>query len=184
MAVLQRWLADRLPEPMIPADFILLDSLPLTGSGKVDRRALSARRDTASAADAANVSYTAPRTSLEQSVAAVWQSVLSREHVGIHDNFFAVGGNSLLLVQVHARLREALRREVTMVQLFRHPTIQALARFLEGEDRESPALAQAEERARRAEAGKQEGGAADRQKQFLEARRKQREAGRRTGGPR
>jgi aryl carrier-like protein len=187
--VLRRWLADRLPEPMIPADFILLDALPLTGSGKVDRRALSAlrtggpRRDTA-AADAANVSYTAPRTSLEQTVASVWQSVLGRERVGIHDNFFAVGGNSLLLVQVHARLREALGREVTMVQLFRHPTIQALARFLEGEERESPALAAAEERARRAEAGKQEGGAADRQKQFLEQRRKQREAGRRPGGPR
>jgi len=188
--VLRRWLVDRLPEPMIPADFILLDSLPLTGSGKVDRRALSnlhtgrPRPDNASAADAANVSYTAPRTSLEQSVAAVWQSVLGRERVGIHDNFFAVGGNSLLLVQVHARLREALSREVTMVQLFRHPTVQALARFLEGEERESPALAAAEERARRAEAGKQEGGAADRQKQFLEARRKQREAGRRPGSPR
>jgi natural product biosynthesis luciferase-like monooxygenase protein/FkbM family methyltransferase len=177
--LLRRWLGERLPEPMIPADFVLLDALPLTGSGKVDRRALPAPQ-TGGARFAA--AYVAPRTSAEQTVASIWQSVLGRERVGIHDNFFEVGGSSLLLVQIHAKLREALGREVTMVQLFRHPTVQALARFLEGaggEARESVALAAAEERVRKAEAVRP--GGVDRQKQFLEERRKQREAGRRPG---
>jgi acyl carrier protein len=177
--LLRRWLGERLPEPMIPEDFVLLDALPLTGSGKVDRRALPAPQ-TGGARFAA--AYVAPRTSAEQTVAAIWQSVLGRERVGIHDNFFEVGGSSLLLVQIHSKLREALGREVTMVQLFRHPTVQALARFLEGaegESRESVALAAAEERVRKAEAVRP--GGVDRQKQFLEERRKQREAGRRPG---
>jgi natural product biosynthesis luciferase-like monooxygenase protein/FkbM family methyltransferase len=172
--LLRRRLAESLPEPMIPADFVLLDALPLTGSGKIDRRALPAPQAGGARVAAA---YVAPRTSAEQTVAAVWQSVLGRERVGVHDNFFEVGGNSLLLVQIHARLREALGREVTMVQLFRHPTVQSLARFLEGDGapRESPAVAAAEERVRRAGSG---AGAVDRQKQFLEERRKRREAGR------
>jgi acyl carrier protein len=176
---LRRFLGERLPEPMIPADFVLLDAMPLTGSGKIDRRALpvpaagGARREAI---------YEAPGTSVEQSIAAVWQSVLGRERIGIHDNFFEVGGNSLLLVQIHARLREALGREVTMMQLFRNPTVQSLARFLEGDAREArdvPALAAAEERVRRS--GEPAAGVRDRQKQFLEERRKQKEAGRRPG---
>jgi natural product biosynthesis luciferase-like monooxygenase protein/FkbM family methyltransferase len=175
---LRQWLSERLPEPMIPSGFVLLDALPLTGSGKIDRRALPDPQ-AASARQAA--AYVAPRSSAEQAVAAVWQSVLGRERIGIHDNFFEVGGNSLLLVQVHARLREALGRDVTMVQLFRHPTVQALARFLEGEARESSAVAEADERVRRAE-GLKQAGSVDRQKQFLEERRKRREAGRRPGG--
>ncbi|HEY2739004.1 MAG TPA: FkbM family methyltransferase, partial [Thermoanaerobaculia bacterium] len=182
-SALRRWLGERLPEPMIPADFVLLDALPLTGSGKVDRRALPAPESGGARFAAA---YVAPRTSAEETVAAVWQSVLGRDRVGIDDNFFEVGGSSLLLVQIHARLREALGREVTMVQLFRHPTIRTLARFVsgvDGESREPAAVAAAEERVRKAEAVRQTGtGAADRQKQFLEERRKQKEAGRRPGG--
>jgi len=184
-STLRRWLGERLPEPMIPADFVLLDALPLTGSGKVDRRALPAPESGGARFAAA---YVAPRTSAEETIAAVWQSVLGRGRVGIDDNFFEVGGSSLLLVQIHARLREALGREVTMVQLFRHPTIRVLARFVSGADgeaREPAAVAAAEERVRKAEAVRQTGaGAVDRQKQFLEERRKQRGAGRRPGGPR
>ncbi len=182
---LRRWLGERLPEPMIPADFVLLDALPLTGSGKVDRRALPAPESGGARFAAA---YVAPRTSAEETIATVWQGVLGRDRVGIGDNFFEVGGSSLLLVQIHARLREALGREVTMVQLFRHPTIRTLARFVsgaDGETREPAAVAAAEERVRKAEAVRQTGaGAADRQKQFLEERRRQKEAGRRPGGNR
>jgi natural product biosynthesis luciferase-like monooxygenase protein/FkbM family methyltransferase len=176
---LRRFLAERLPEPMIPADFVLLDALPLTGGGKIDRRALPAPTSGGGRREAV---YEAPGTSVEQSIAAVWQSVLGRERIGIHDNFFEVGGNSLLLVQIHARLREALGRDVTMMQLFRHPTVQSLARFLEGDAREArdvPALAAAEERVRRAT--EPAAGVRDRQKQFLAERRKQKEAGRRPG---
>jgi natural product biosynthesis luciferase-like monooxygenase protein/FkbM family methyltransferase len=185
-STLRRWLGERLPEPMIPADFVLLDALPLTGSGKIDRRALPAPESGGARFAAA---YVAPRTSAEETIAAVWQTVLGRDRVGIDDNFFEVGGSSLLLVQIHARLREALGREITMVQLFRHPTIRALARFVagaDGETREPAAVAAAEERVRKAEAVRQTGaaGAVDRQKQFLEERRRQKEAGRRPGGPR
>jgi aryl carrier-like protein len=120
----------------------------------------------------------APRTSTEQTVADVWREVLGREKVGVHDNFFEVGGSSLLLVRIHARLREVLGREVTMVQLFRNPTVQSLARFLETQERESRALADAEDRQRRAGAV-QKTAAVDRQRQFLEEQRRRKEAGRR-----
>ncbi len=173
---LRRWLADRLPEPWIPSAFVMLEALPLTGSGKVDRRALPAPGTDRPALEAA---YVAPRTSTEQAVADVWREVLGREKVGIHDNFFEVGGSSLLLVRIHARLREVLGREVTMVQLFRNPTVQSLARYLETEERDSRALADAEDRAQRRAGAVQQSAAVDRQRQFLEEQRRRKEAGRR-----
>jgi acyl carrier protein len=172
---------------MIPSAFVLLEKLPLTGGGKVDRRALPAPE---AARPQLETAYVAPRTSVEERIAAVWKEMLGRERIGVHDNFFEVGGNSLLLVQIHSRLRESLNREITMVQLFRHPTVQSLARFLEGEGRETKPAAEPAERARRAAAVRQGGGAEaagamDRQKQFLEEQRKRREAGRRPlRGPR
>jgi FkbM family methyltransferase len=173
---LRRWLADRLPEPWIPSAFVMLEALPLTGSGKVDRRALPVPGMDRPALEAA---YVAPRTSAEQTVADIWREVLGREKVGIHDNFFEVGGSSLLLVRIHARLREALGREVTMVQLFRNPTVQSLARFLESQERESRALAEAEGRAQRSAGAVQQSAAVDRQRQFLEDMRRRKEGARR-----
>jgi acyl carrier protein len=173
---LRRWLADRLPEPWLPSAFVMLEALPLTGSGKVDRRALPAPGADRAALEAA---YVAPRTSAEQTVADIWREVLGREKVGIHDNFFEVGGSSLLLVRIHARLREALGREVTMVQLFRNPTVQSLARFLETQERESRALAEAEDRAQRRAGAVQQSAAVDRQKQFLEEMKRRKEGARR-----
>jgi FkbM family methyltransferase len=178
--VLRRWLADRLPEAMVPSDLLLLDALPLTGSGKVDRRALP-RPESPTRGE---TPYVAPRTQAEQTIAAVWEELLGRGRVGVQDNFFEVGGNSLLLVQVHARLREALGREVAMVQLFRHPTVQGLAGFLEGlegEGREAAAVEEAEDRARLGTEAFRQGAAFDRQRQFLEERRKRRGADRRPG---
>ena len=121
----------------------------------------------------------APRTSTEQSIADVWREVLGREKVGIHDNFFEVGGSSLLLVRIHARLREVLGREVTMVQLFRNPTVQSLARFLESVEKETRAVADAEGRAQRRAGAVQQSAAVDRQRQFLEEMRRRKDAGRR-----
>ncbi len=175
-STLRRWLAERLPEPWLPAAFVLLEALPLTGSGKVDRRALPAPGLGRPVLEAA---YVAPRSSTEQAIADVWREVLGREKVGIHDNFFEVGGSSLLLVRIHARLREVLGREVTMVQLFRHPTVQALARFLETAERESRALADAEVRAERRAGAVQQSAAVDRQRQFLEEQRRRKDAARR-----
>jgi hypothetical protein len=84
-------------------------------------------------------------------------------------------------VRIHARLREILGREVTMVQLFRNPTVQSLARFLETEERESRALAEAEDRAQRRADAVQQSAAVDRQRQFLEEQRRRKDAGRRRG---
>ena len=181
---LRRWLGERLPEAMIPSDFVFLDALPLTGSGKVDRRALPAP----AAEPRPEAAYVAPRTSAEEAIAGVWRAVLGRERVGVHDNFFETGGTSLLLVQVHARLREALGREVPMVQLFRHPTVAALARFVEQGEPESAAVAEvaaAGDRTRLgAEAAGRQGGAVDRQKRFLEEMRRRKEGGSRRPGAR
>jgi amino acid adenylation domain-containing protein len=131
-ADLRATLRQRLPEFMLPDRIARLEQLPLTPNAKVDYRALAAlaqalpRRRTP----------VAPRNELERTLAEVWRSVLqSEDPIGIDDNFFDVGGHSLLLVQLHARLRETLGREFAMVDLFRRPSIASFAAFLsEGAD--------------------------------------------------
>jgi amino acid adenylation domain-containing protein len=129
---LRRFLQARLPAYMLPAAFVVLEGLPLTRSGKLERRALPApqgqRPELASA-------FVAPRSELECTIAAVWQAVLQLEQVSIDDNFFELGGHSLLLVQVQSRLQASLQRELSMVELFRHPSIHLLAKHLEQEAR-------------------------------------------------
>jgi amino acid adenylation domain-containing protein len=128
----------KLPEHMLPSAFVVLESLPLSPNGKVDRRALPAPDGRSLSEEV----YVAPRTEAEEKVAAVWRDVLRLEKVGIHDNFFDLGGHSLLLVQVHGRLRESFPdSELSVVALFEHPTIASLAAHLWGS---------AEERAGRA----------------------------------
>ncbi len=128
-------LREILPDYMVPASFVVLPELPLTGSGKVDRAALTSPQ---SAGDR-EVSWRAPRTEIERSIAAIWREVLELERVGGDDNFFDLGGHSLLLVQVQAKLGKVLGREVPMIDLFRFPTVAALAEHLSGgERRESP----------------------------------------------
>ncbi|HYG63669.1 MAG TPA: amino acid adenylation domain-containing protein, partial [Thermoanaerobaculia bacterium] len=122
------FLAGRLPEPLVPSELVFLDALPLTPHGKVDRRALPASAPSNSGEGAAVA--VAPRDAAEGEVAAIWREVLGRERVGIHDNFFDLGGHSLLLARVHVLLRERLGREVPMVDLFRYPTVASLARHL------------------------------------------------------
>ena len=75
-------------------------------------------------------SYVAPRTDVERAIAQIWQEVLQLEKVGIHDKFFHLGGHSLLLVRVHARLRERFGQELSMMDLFRYPDISSLAQHL------------------------------------------------------
>ena len=132
---LRGFLLERLPEYMVPAAFVLLDALPLTPNGKVDRRVLPAPGEVAPELERA---YVAPATALEQTVAEVWREALGTGAVGVHDNFFDLGGHSLLLAQVQAGLREALRRDVRIVELFEHPTVASLARHLARSGQESP----------------------------------------------
>ncbi len=124
-AELRPFLQAELPGYMVPAAFVVLDRMPLTPSGKVDRRALPAP-------EAGPVGeHVPPRTDLEAKLSAIWAEVLCREVVSIHDNFFEVGGHSLKVVQAATRMSAALGREVPMQLLFLHPTIAALAEAIE-----------------------------------------------------
>jgi amino acid adenylation domain-containing protein len=134
-AELRAHLASSLPEHMVPAAFVVLARMPLTPNGKLDRGALPAP----AAGAGAGVEYVAPRTPTEEVLAAVWAEVLGVERVGIDDNFFAVGGDSILSVRVAARARE---RGVALeiAELFRHPSVRALAGRVAREAPEAAAL--------------------------------------------
>ncbi|MBW4564791.1 MAG: amino acid adenylation domain-containing protein [Mojavia pulchra JT2-VF2] len=125
---LRRFLQDKLPSYMLPTAFVILDKLPLSPNGKVDRKALPAP-DTATALEA---SFVAPRTPTEQIIADIWADVLGREQVGIYDNFFELGGHSLLATQVISRLREAFKIDLPLRSLFENPTVKTLVECIEG----------------------------------------------------
>jgi hypothetical protein len=124
---LQRHLADELPKYMIPERFIILESWPLTEGGKLDPAALAALPVPAVEATAG---YVEPQTELEKKIAAVWGEMLHVHKVGLNDNFFDLGGNSLLIARACAELRNALDRDISVVDMFKHPSVGALARRL------------------------------------------------------
>ena len=132
----------KLPEYMVPAAYVVRRSWPLSPTGKLDRAALA--REALTAAPAAKPDATppaaamAPRGGLEETLAAIWRDVIGIEAVGIDDNFFEIGGHSVLVIRVHARLREALGVELSVVDLFQHPTIRGLADFLRPEAAPTP----------------------------------------------
>ncbi|WP_405652581.1 amino acid adenylation domain-containing protein [Streptomyces sp. RK9] len=118
---LRAWVGERLPAHMVPAAVVTLDALPLSVNGKVDRRALPAPRWETSAKD-----FVAPRSDAERRLAEVWCQVLGLERVGVHDDFLALGGDSIQSIQVVAKARRAGLR-ITPRQLFEHPTVAGLA---------------------------------------------------------
>ena len=127
-AEIRAHLRRRLPPYMVPANVFLLDALPLSANGKVDRAALPDPE----AASAPNSGPTIlPRTELENLLASLFMEVLAVPRVGIHDSFFDLGGNSIHLVRVHGRLQQTLSIEVPLLEMFNHPTVALLARFLE-----------------------------------------------------
>ena len=105
---------------MVPASFVILDNLPLTPQGKIDRRALPAPQSMGiyAAAD-----FVAPRTPVEETLAAIWTEILEVERVGVHDNFFELGGHSLSVIQLASRLKSAFQAEVPLRVLFDAPTL-------------------------------------------------------------
>ncbi len=123
---LKRFLSERLPAFMVPAAVMRVEAFPLTPNGKVDFRALPAPVWS----DGEKDSFIAPKTAMEQTIAHIWRDVLDVESVGVRDNFFDAGGNSLLLVKVHGCIEEALSRTFPIVDLFRRPTIEALCDWL------------------------------------------------------
>jgi amino acid adenylation domain-containing protein len=126
---LRDYLKEKLPEYMIPSVFVMLDSLPLTPSGKIDRSALPAADGTRP-----NLAheFVGPRTEIEDLVAQVWREVLKLDRIGVHDNFFELGGHSLLATRVVARLRNNFSIDLALRKLFELPTVVALAEHIDG----------------------------------------------------
>jgi len=121
-SVLRVYLKERLPEHMIPAAFVTLEALPLTPSGKSDRRALPQLDQTAPVH-----LYEAPRDPAEEKLTEIWATVLRRDRIGITDNFFELGGHSLLATQLISRIRSAFGVELPLRSLFESPTVADLA---------------------------------------------------------
>ncbi|MBW4592776.1 MAG: amino acid adenylation domain-containing protein [Brasilonema angustatum HA4187-MV1] len=124
---LRNFLLKQLPEYMVPSAFVMLQALPLTPNGKVDLRSLPAPENLRPELE---VAYVMPQTELEQTIATIWQKALNIENIGIHDNFFELGGHSLLMVKVHSQLRETFKADVSILEMFRYPTISSLAEYL------------------------------------------------------
>ncbi|NEQ63909.1 MAG: non-ribosomal peptide synthetase, partial [Moorea sp. SIO4A1] len=121
--------------------FVMLGALPLTPNGKVDRKKLP----NPNINNRANTEYVVPKTEIEQHIARVWQDVLQIEKVGIYDNFFEVGGNSLLLVQVSSKLQELFKMELQVVELLKYPNIYYLSQYLKSETPETKNLTEVRE---------------------------------------
>jgi amino acid adenylation domain-containing protein len=141
---LRQHLRDRLPEHMVPAQFLILPALPLLPNGKINRHALPDF-------DQHEVTHddTEPCTACEARIKQVWREVLGIDHVGVHDNFFDAGGHSLLLAAVQTKLAKEFRREIASVDLYQYSTISALAKRLDGNDGKQRPLQHVAERARK-----------------------------------
>jgi acyl carrier protein len=131
---LRQFLKESLPDYMIPTVLMPLETMPTTPNGKIDRRALPTPRTNRTQLD---VAYIPPQTQLEHKIASVWQDILGVAEVGIYDNFFDLGGHSLLLIEVQNKLQQQLSFPVTAVMLFQYPTIHTLAHHI-SQDQQKP----------------------------------------------
>lgn len=124
---LRHFLKAKLPTYMIPAAFVVLESIPLTPNGKIDRLALP--QPDHSLFDTSK-NYVPPHTSTEKVIADIWAKVLQVEKVSIYDNFFDLGGNSVLTIPVCSQIQETLNPDISVVDLFTYPTVSAFAQYL------------------------------------------------------
>lgn len=129
-AELRQFLQEQLPDYMVPADFIVLDEWPRTANGKIDLQALSSPPEAPAESKAV---YQPPQNELEQLIAGLWQEVLFVEAIDRDDNFFDLGGHSLLLMKVNLKLKHHCGKEISLVEMFKYPTIATLADFLSGQ---------------------------------------------------
>ncbi|MCX6582230.1 MAG: amino acid adenylation domain-containing protein [Candidatus Aminicenantes bacterium] len=135
LSLLKEYLAAELPAYMIPTTFNLVEKIPLTPNGKVDLKAL----ETLGTELETGVEFVAPRDEIEKKIAGIWMDVLALEKVGVHDNFFDLGGNSLDLVKINTKLKQVFNIDDITLQMFRYPTIRSLARYLNGETEQAAA---------------------------------------------
>lgn len=141
--VLRESLSTALPDYMVPSAIVALDALPLNSNGKVDRRALPEPEF------AGTGLHVAPEGEVEKKVAAIWAEVLGVERVGRHDSFFELGGHSLLLMKVHRLLQEHLDARMSVIDLFKYPTVGALVTFLNQARSQASSMQPQQERAKR-----------------------------------
>jgi acyl carrier protein len=143
---LRDFAVSQLPQHMIPGSFVALEFLPLSENGKVDRAALSNRE----VAPKTKLSPGGvPASELERTLAQLWQRVLKIQNVGLDDNFFDLGGDSLLLVAVHSNLQKLLQNEIPLTDLFEFSTIRKLARHLGHAESKTAIASESKDRAQR-----------------------------------
>ena len=124
---LRSFLEGKLPSYMVPSGFVILESIHLTPNGKIDRRSLLA-------VDEIGVKLlhqVPPRNSTEEAIATIWKEVLKLEQVGIYDNFFDLGGNSLLATRINSRLRQTFELDLPLRSIFEKPTIMAISEYIQ-----------------------------------------------------
>jgi amino acid adenylation domain-containing protein len=160
---LRQWLSEKIPHYMIPAVFEFLADLPLNANGKIDIKALPVPTGIQTQLE---IAYQAPQTEAEQTISLIWQEFLHLDKVGIHDNFFDLGGHSLLIAQVHSKIRMAFTKDLSMVDMFKYPTISSLAKYLGQERNEGPTYQMVHDRV------SQQKEALSKQKQIFEKRNK------------
>ena len=131
-------LSERLPSYMTPSQVVLIDALPRTVNGKLDRVALAAIKPRRS-----GNGFAAPKSAIEKALAAIWASVLRAEQVGMTDEFFEIGGHSLNATRVAGRMRDALLLDVSVRDVFQHPTIGSLVDMLAARDGYDPEASEA-----------------------------------------
>jgi acyl carrier protein len=138
---LSEYLSQKLPPWMMPSVYLPIADFPLTPHGKLDYARLPAPM-----AGSARSGAVAGGTDLEQEVVGAWRAVLGADHVGLDDNFFDIGGNSLLLVSVHAKLQATLNKKIPVAELFAHTTVRALSERLGGSMQDSGSRHSAQDR--------------------------------------
>jgi amino acid adenylation domain-containing protein len=125
-ALLREYLSLKLPEYMIPSYFVRLEAIPLMASGKVDHKAL----ESDGMMIGTEVEYTPPETELEMTLTEIWREVLGVDKVGIHDNFFNLGGNSIGVISLNTKIKEVLNLDIPVVVVYRYLTVSSLAKYL------------------------------------------------------
>jgi acyl carrier protein len=128
---------------MVPSAFIFLDAMPLSANGKLDRRELPLPD---AVTTQAGKTFVAPRNELEKTIAAILKHVLQIDNVSIYDSFFELGATSVHVIRVHNQLVKILGREIPVVKMFEHPTVQKLAHFIAEAHEDHPLLQQSGER--------------------------------------
>jgi amino acid adenylation domain-containing protein len=137
VSLLRQQLSIRLPDFMLPSRFMKLNQIPLTSSKKVDRNALP---EPEASRPQLETAYLAPFTRMEKLIVDTWKEILKLDKIGINDNFFHLGGNSLSLIKVNNKLKEVLKKEIPVMEMFQFPTIHTLARhIIEEEKQDKPA---------------------------------------------